>query len=275
MNNLIDILNLLKDKSEQEIYQLLLRNYIAPDFDHAFEKSKVVLCVSPHPDDCDVGVGGLIAKYSGSVETYYVIVTDGSKGTKRKDMDPHELAIIRKKEQEEAAKILCVKEIFWLGYVDGEIDYRDYRRIMLDLIHIYRLIKPDIVLTPDPSLPYEAHLDHIIVGKATSSAAIFSVMPLFNKLDQVSGLEPHRVKYVGYYYTSKPNYYVDITSVIDKKLEALNKHVSQFGDSWNYIETLIRVLSFVYGRKIGVQYGEAIKLVPTLLLHAVPFTEYI
>ena len=146
---------------------------------------------------------------------------------------------------------------------------------MLDLVRIYRLVKPDIVLSPDPSLPYEAHLDHIIVGKAASSAAIFSGMPLFNKVDQASGLEPHRVKYVGYYYTSKPNYYVDITSVIDRKLEALKKHESQFGDTWNYIETFIRILSFIYGRKIGAEYGEAIKLVPTFLLHAIPFTEHI
>ncbi|MET1159593.1 MAG: PIG-L deacetylase family protein [Thermoprotei archaeon] len=267
-------LDLLKTVSEQEALRNLVKTYIAPDFDEAFDKAKNIVCVSPHPDDCEVGVGGLIARYASiGKNIYYIIMTDGSRGTSRKDLSRHELATIRRKEQEQAAKILGVKKIYWLDYPDGELPYDN--EVIGKLIRYYRMLKPDIVLAPDPSLPYEAHPDHRNTGKAASTAVVFSSMPLFNREDLDMGLDVHKVRYIAYYYTNRPNYFIDITDYMNKKLEALKQHASQFGDSWEAISGLITIMSALYGRRIGVKYADAVKLVPSFLLHAVPFTEQI
>lgn len=199
-------------------------------------------------------------------------MTDGSRGTHDPNLTRGEVAALRKKEQEEAARILGIKK-YWLNYPDGELPYN--YEVINKLVKLYRLIKPDIVLAPDPSLPYEAHPDHINTGRAAATATIFSSMPLYNRIDIEASLAPHHIKYIAYYYTSRPNMYIDITSYFDKKLEALKKHESQFKDSWVLIEKLIRIMGAIYGKKINVEYAGVVKLVPTMLLHAVPFTEHI
>ncbi|WP_245521860.1 PIG-L deacetylase family protein [Staphylothermus hellenicus] len=269
-----EILQLIKQLPEQEVYRIIVKQYIAKDFDQAFDNAHRILCISPHPDDCEVGVGGLIAKYAGKgKDVYLVVMTDGSRGTRDPRMTRGRVALIRRREQEEAGRVLGVKNIYWLNYPDGELPYS--YEVINKLVTLYRLLKPDIVLAPDPSLPYEAHPDHLNTGRAASTAAIFSGMPLYNRVDLETGLSPHSIRYIAYYYTSRPNTYIDITDTIEKKLEALRKHESQFKESWTLIEALIRVLGAIYGRKINVEYADAVKLVPAILLHAVPFTEYV
>ncbi|MEM3967802.1 MAG: PIG-L family deacetylase, partial [Ignisphaera sp.] len=89
------------------------------------------------------------------------------------------------------------------------------------------------------------------------------------------GLEPWHVRYVAFYYTSKPNYYYNITDTIDVKMRALKAHKSQFEANWNEFETLIKFIATLYGKRVGVGYAEAFKLLPTQLIHAIPFAEII
>ena len=268
------LIELLKTVPEEEAIRVLVKKYIAPDFDQAFENATRILCVSPHPDDCEVGAGGLIAKYAAvGKEIYYLVMTDGSRGTSRKGISRGELASIRRREQEEAAKLLGVRKVYWLDYPDGELPYN--KEVVSRLVTYYRLLKPDIVLAPDPSLPYEAHPDHINTGKAASTAMIYVSLPLFNTHDLDAGLESHRVRYIAYYYTNRPNTFIDITGYMEKKLQALNMHKSQFSETWEQIKALVVLMAYLYGKKIGVEYADAVKLVPSFLLHVVPFTEQV
>lgn len=62
---MLDIFQLIKQLPEEEIYKAIVRRFISKDFDQAFENSNRIVCISPHPDDCDeVGVGRIIAKYA-------------------------------------------------------------------------------------------------------------------------------------------------------------------------------------------------------------------
>ncbi len=264
----------LQKLSEHKILDIIIKQYIAPDFGEAFEKADRILCVSPHPDDCELGVGGLIAKYADmGKEITYVIMTDGSMGTRDPDLFPERLAVIRKKEQEEAARILGVKKIYWLNYRDGELPFNTEARNRL--ITLIRMIKPDIVLAPDAWLPYEAHPDHVNTGKLAAVAVMFAGLPHFNPEDRERGLQPWRTKYIAFYYTSRPNKYIDITNYFNKKLEALRKHESQFAYSWQLIQNMVSVIAMLYGRRIGVKYADAVKLLPSFLIHVFPIAEYI
>ncbi|NPA98592.1 MAG: PIG-L family deacetylase, partial [Crenarchaeota archaeon] len=90
------------------------------DIDKAPDTVNRILCIAPHPDDCEVGVGGLLAKAADrSAETYMLVLTDGSMGTSKPEITRGQLAVKRRKEQEEAAKVLGVKKVYWLDYQDG------------------------------------------------------------------------------------------------------------------------------------------------------------
>ncbi len=260
--------------SEEEAINTLVKKVMYPDFNVAFEKAKKILCIAPHPDDCEVGAGGTIASLTKmGKEIFIAIATDGSLGTSDPSLSPQKLAYIRMAEQEEAARIIGVKRIVWLGYKDGYMPYD--REARAKLIEVIRILKPEIIFSPDPWLSYEAHPDHRNTGLLSAEAIMASGLPHYVGEGTLMGLEPWRVKYVAFYYTSKPNYYYNITDTIDIKLKALKAHKSQFEVNWNEFETLIKFIAALYGKRIGVKYAEAFKLLPTQLIHAIPFTEMV
>ncbi len=258
----------------EESVKLMVRKFIAPDMDKAFDAAQRILCVAPHPDDCEFGAGGTIASLARKgKEIYMVIATDGSLGTSDPGLAPQKLAEVRRLEQEEAAKILGVKRVLWLGYKDGYMPYNEEARAKL--ITLIRALKPDLVLAPDPWLTYEAHPDHRNTGLVTVEAVAFSSLPHFVEENLVAGVQPWGVRFIAFYYTAKPNTFYDITDTIDYKLEALKAHKSQVGSNWAQWEALVRYLAALYGRRAGTRYAEAFKLLPTALLHAIPFAEIV
>ena len=82
-------------------------------------------------------------------------------------------------------------------------------------------------------------------------------VPIPNRAElREQGLEPHRVKEVFVASTAEANTWIDITDTIDKKIEALRQHASQFPDGWDP-EELLRGWASETGEKVGVLYAEA------------------
>ncbi len=245
------------------------------DLSNPFKHADKVLCIEPHPDDCVIGMGGTIRKLTEQgVEVVYLCLTDGSMGTYDESVFSHELALTRRREEEESAKLLGVDRVIWLDYKDTELPHNLEARNQI--IKILRQERPDIVLAPDPWLPYEAHPDHITAGKLALEAVLFSPLPNVARSDLHVGLKPHQIDVVGFYYTAKPNYFVDITDVMDLKLRAIRVHRSQFPDDvWEVWEPFLRTVAEFYGEKIGVRYAEGLRFMPVLFLHITPFAELI
>ena len=190
-------------------------------------RGNVILVIQAHPDDAEFGIGGTIAKWADEgYDIYYVIVTDGSKGTYDPDMDPGELARIREEEGRRAARILGVKDVYFLGYRDGELLLPSLE-LRAKLIRAIRELRADVVCTLDPWIDYNAHPDHRTVGLVASEATVFAGMPAFNREQLSEGLKPKQVKEIYYFATDRPNLLVDVTEYIDKKLEAILQHKSQ------------------------------------------------
>lgn len=240
-----------------------------------FKDVEKVLCIEPHPDDCVIGLGGTIKKLTDSgVEVVYLLLTDGSMGTTDDGISRHELALTRLEEEKKSAEILGVKKIHALDFGDTELPYT--REVRKEIVTVIRKEKPDMVLMPDPWLPYEGHPDHRRAGFLGIEAVSFSGLPNFNRTDLIAGLEPHSVSAVGFYYTHKPNYFVDITSVMETKLRAVRAHKSQFPDDiWELWEPYLRTIALYYGKMSGYKYAEGIRFIPGLFLHICPFAELI
>lgn len=252
---------------KDEIIKILRR-----DYGQIIEKCKKVLCVQPHPDDCDIAIGGTIYKLSSKgAKITYATLTDGRIGTYDPNICPEKLAKIRMIEQENAAKKLGVNKLVWFNYHDSEL----YPSIEIrnKIIRLIREVRPDIVFTTDPWLTYEAHPDHRTTGLMTSEAVLFSGFPHINPEDIREGFKEHNVSFIGYFWTRKPNTFIDISDVFERKIEAIKEHKSQYPNSIEKFENILKKIHQYFGSMAGYKYAESIKILPTGFLHSNIFAE--
>ena len=114
---------------------------------------KSILAVAAHPDDVDFGFAGSIAKWAeDGADVYYLIITDGSKGTDDRLVSAAKLIKMREDEQRAAAKLLGAKEVFFLGYPDSELIVTV--ELKKHVTKYIRQLKPDTVLVMDPTMIY-------------------------------------------------------------------------------------------------------------------------
>ncbi len=192
-----------------------------------------ILGIGAHPDDLDFGVAGSFAKWiKQGAKCYYLICTDGGKGSDDPKMTESKLVSLRKAEQKEAAKILGLKGVFFLKNKDTQL-VADIK-LKKEIVRVIRKIKPDIVVTQDPTFIYSVqrgyinHTDH----RAAAQAALDAVFPLardrltFKELEK-EGLKPHKVPVVYLISFEKVNEIVDISDTFDLKCKALLAHKSQ------------------------------------------------
>ena len=105
------------------------------------DRPERALVVTPHPDDAEIGCGGTVAGWiAEGTEVYYVLCTNGDKGTSDPDLTSERLAEIREREQAEAAEVLGIKEVVYLRYPDGGLE--DTSEFRERLVHAIRRFTP-------------------------------------------------------------------------------------------------------------------------------------
>ena len=87
------------------------------------EQIQRVMVVTAHPDDSEFGAGGTVAKLvKEGKQVTYCILTNGNKGSGDRAMTPERLAAIREEEQRNAARVLGVEAVDFLGFPDCELE---------------------------------------------------------------------------------------------------------------------------------------------------------
>jgi LmbE family N-acetylglucosaminyl deacetylase len=200
---------------------------------------KTVLVFTPHPDDELFGAGGTIALLSQHHNKVYIVIyTNDDKGSYDQEMSAQKLARIRKAEEEAAEAVLGTpkENILWMGYDDGMLEYAPQPKLVEEATAIIRRIRPDALLSIDPGEWYTRwhKTDHRMAALNTLDAVRAAEFWLYfpnQRLEQ--HLEPYAVPMMYFYYTApqEANYWVNIDSVAQLKLEAASKHVSQFEPS--------------------------------------------
>jgi LmbE family N-acetylglucosaminyl deacetylase len=202
---------------------------------------KRALVVAAHPDDSEFGCGGTAALWSRQGwEFYYLVCTNGNKGSADPEMTPARLAPLRQEEQRAAARRLGVKDVFFLNYEDGELTYT--RKLLGDVVRHIRLIRPYAVFTSDPESiivrdSFVNHSDHRCAGIVAIDAVYPAARDRWNFPEHLEeGLEPHNVKEIYIWSFDKGNFCVDITDIVDLKIQALLEHKTQFGDGAEFLQ---------------------------------------
>lgn len=223
-----------------------------------------VLVIVAHADDIEFGVSGTVARWTeAGTQVTYVIVTDNSSGSNDPNADLNTLIVTRQDEQIASAAVVGVKDVRFLGYKDGVL--QPTLELRKELTRIIREVKPQIVVTMDPTmvmsqeLGYINHPDHRAVGEAAMYAVFPSAgtRPIFPELVD-EGCEPHDVELIYFVLTNEPTHRIDISSTVDKKREALRKHISQLNDE---VIEMVMTWDAEAGKSLETEYAEVFRIV--------------
>ena len=164
-----------------------------------------LLCVFAHPDDESMGMGGTLARYAADgVGTYLVCASRGERGwfgPEERNPGLEALGGLRQQELEEAIRELGMKGLYFLDYIDGEVDQADPAEAARKIATHIRRIMPHVVVTFPPDGNY-GHPDHIAVGQFTSAAILCAADASFQDAENFA---PHRVSKL-YYIVDSENF---------------------------------------------------------------------
>lgn len=223
-----------------------------------------VLAIGAHPDDIELACGGTVAKFT--EEGYSVAIVDCTNG----ELGSRGNAEIRAIEAKKGAEILGVKFRENLGLPDGKLTVND--ESVEKMIVMIRKYRPKIVLV---NPPYERHPDHeashFILRKAMFKSGLVKVETEFDGVPQT----PLRIRKMfcymqSYEFPRKADFYVDITSTFEKKMNAIKAYTSQvfvpgLSDPSGPVTRLSRpefleeleARAIYFGTQIGVRFAEA------------------
>ncbi len=229
-------------------------------------EGKSVLVVMAHPDDAEFGCGGTIATWAAAgKEINYVLCTSGDKGSSDLSVNPVVLARTRRQEQTNAAHALGARDLTFLSHADGTL--RNTIALRRDIVREIRRYRPDAVICQDPlqrwvGSRYLNHPDHRAAGDACLDAVYPSARDphVFPEL-LVEGFLPHKVREVFVSSWANADVYVDVSACFEKKLEALQHHVSQVGSNWEDVAPRVRERSrgFAAASDLPFEYAEGYK----------------
>ncbi|MBX6372132.1 MAG: PIG-L family deacetylase [Acidothermus sp.] len=202
---------------------------VSPAPDESIERALVVVA---HPDDVDFGAGGTIARWTDAgIHVTYCLCTDGDAGGFDLDFPRDQMSGLRRAEQIEAAKVLGVSDVRFLGYPDGRL--QPSLELRRDIARVIRQVRPQRILVQSPERDYDriarSHPDH----RAAGSAALDAIYPdarnpfAFPELRLDEGLEPWAVPETWIMGGPTVSHHVDVTDTFERKVAALRAHESQ------------------------------------------------
>ena len=211
-----------------------------------------ILAVGAHPDDVELGCGGLLLAMQGRGYRFAILDLTagemGSRGTRE----------LRAREAKAAADALGASARECLELPDSRLRPTDGAlRLMVEAIRKWR---PKLIVSMDPA---DHHPDHAATGEIVQRAAFLAALERF----EAEG-EPHRARRVIRYSRHpwfRPSFVVDISEVVDRKLEAIRCYASQFTRAAPGAKTPISEPGFEddlrafwrhHGRGIGAHYAE-------------------
>lgn len=217
-----------------------------------------ILAIGAHPDDVELGCGGTLAKLiSEGKKVAIVDLTQGELGTRGTN-------VTRAQEAASASEILSISARENLKMKDGFIlNSEEYQ---IQIVKMIRKYQPEIVLA---NAVDDRHPDHAKAAKLVSDACFLSgLVKIETELDG-ENQKQWRPKQVFHYIQWKhitPDFVIDISNFMEKKIEACLAYKTQFYDpNSNEPMTPIATKDFLesltyraqdLGRLSGVEFAE-------------------
>jgi N-acetylglucosamine malate deacetylase 1 len=230
-----------------------------------------VLAVGAHPDDVELGIGGLIHKLVH--QGYQVGILDLTRGEMSSRGTVEERAV----ESSNAANIMGVVCRENAGLPDGKL--ANTWEQQQQIIPFVRRLHPKMIFA---TMSGDRHPDHTTAHYLVRDTLYFSGLSRIK-----TGHEPYRPPFVYYYHPyyemGFPTMIVDISNYFEKKVAALRAHTSQFFNPdypgpathissesfWKSIATR----AAYWGSRINVPYGEVLYAIDSINIALPPGLE--
>lgn len=203
------------------------------------QKRKTIVAIFAHPDDEAFGPGGTIATLARTHDVYILCATRGDAGDNHTSYIQEKIFRIRARELQNSAQVLGVKQVFFLGFRDGLLSNKIYHKIADKIKKKLEILKPELVLTFEPR-GVSGHIDHAAISLITTY--VFYQLQFIKELLYWCISTKHRALIKDYFIYFPPGYsrsqidkVVDVSSVWNKKIQAIMCHKSQQKD----IETIV------------------------------------
>ncbi|MFK7766569.1 MAG: PIG-L family deacetylase [Mariniblastus sp.] len=215
-----------------------------------------VIAVGAHPDDCEVGCGGTLARLAQQgLRVGIVDLTDGEPTPNCPSPD------IRIAEAHAAADVLGVKRII-LELPNRQLF--DSFEARVALAKQFRIYRPKIVLGLAGKTPM-ASPDHWQAMQITDAAIFYSRLSKWD--EHFDGLPVHNISrqlYYDLFYegdwsgAGAKQFIFDTTATLEIKIAAVKCYKTQFPRGKEYIFDRIRAMSAAIGLSAGFESGEVL-----------------
>ena len=235
------------------------------------ESFESFLFIGPHPDDLELGAGATAARLASmGKKVTFLVCLDGRFGFEniKEPITPEQMAKIRQQECLEAASVLGVKDVRFLGLSDGGLYTME--ELKTAMARAIGEVQPQVLLAPDPFVSSECHTDHLNVGETARRLAFFAP---FRDIMEACGAKSAPVEAIAYYMTAKPNRYVAVSAYTEKQKAALRCHKSQFpqgSDALRSLESYLKLRSADFGIRSLKGRAEGFRVLGRTHMHCMP-----
>lgn len=217
---------------------------------------KKVIVISAHPDDETIGAGGTLLKHKSNGDSiHWLIATNVFEeyGFSR------ERVVSRNEEIDRVAEMFGFDSVTKLDYPTMSLTSSSLLTMVPKISEVFSAIQPEIIYCLNRS---DAHSDHRVLFDATMACTKSFRYPFIKQVllyECISETEfapalPEKV--------FLPNYYVDISSFMDRKLEIMQVFESELG-LHPFPRSLqnLKALATFRGATAGVEYAEAFQMI--------------
>lgn len=197
-------------------------------------RSRIVLAIGAHPDDVEIGCGGILLRHRADGDRVSVLTLSGGEqgGTAEQRID----------EARSAAETLGAR-LFMRSLRDAAISQG--KETIEAIEEVIQEVKPSIIYTHSLN---DGHQDHRSVHRATVVAA-----------RQIPSLYCYQAPSTGIEF--RPTKFVEIGEFLDRKVEAIGAYHSQVVKRPYLRESLLRATAEYWGRFAGYGMVEPLEVI--------------
>ena len=235
------------------------------------EGAERYLFVGPHPDDIEIGAGATAAKLAAAgKQVCFLVCTDGRFGLEHapQGTTPEALVALRQAEALASAQALGVADVRFLDFCDG--GFYDFEDLVQAVAKVVGDFQPQVILSPDPDVASECHVDHRRAGEASKRLAFFAPFP---EVMARYGVKAAPVQALAFYMTARPNRFVGTRGLLPRQLEAILCHRTQFpadSEAYRSVALYLKLRAADFGLRSLKGQAEGFRVLGQTHMHCLP-----
>lgn len=211
----------------------------------------IVIVVAVHPDDETIGCGGTLLKHKEKGDKVIWLIC-----TQTEENKP--FYKIREQEIEKVAQMYGFDAVYNLRLQTARVDEYSMSELVGKISEVFTKEQPNIIYLPFKG---DIHSDHRMIFSAAYSCTKSFRYPFIKRILMIEALSETEFAPSTKEDSFIPNYFVDISKYMEKKIEIMNVFESEIGlHPFPRSERNLRALGTYRGASIGCEYAESFVL---------------